>query len=59
MMGKFFDGAPNHQVVVQQARAEVAEENFRQAVDEMKVRMRRVKWWHKFVPFVIRIERRK
>lgn len=42
-----------------QARKELAAENFRAAVDAEKARLRKAKWWHKLLPFVIRIEGRK
>jgi hypothetical protein len=44
---------------ISQAHAEIEEENFRAKVAEEKARLRKAKWWHRFVPFVIRIEGRK
>jgi hypothetical protein len=42
-----------------QAREEIYEEDFRAAVDEMKTKLRRAKWWHTLIPWQIIIRRRK
>ena len=46
-----------------QARAELKLEDRRARIDAAKQRLREAKakrkWWHRLVPFVIRIERRK
>lgn len=48
--------------VIEQARNEILDEKFREAVEAEKLRIRladsRKKWWHKFVPFVVSIKRR-
>lgn len=44
--------------VIVQARAEIAEEKFRAAVDAAKVKIRARRWWHALVPFRIVILRR-
>lgn len=41
-----------------QARAELRAEEFREEVDRLKERLRSEKWWHRFVPFKIKIVRR-
>lgn len=45
------------------ARQEIRDENFRILVEEEKKRIRlelsSKKWWHRFVPFVVSIQRRK
>lgn len=40
------------------AKEEIKEEDFRKAVDDMKVKLRAKKWWHKLIPFKIIIIRR-
>lgn len=41
------------------ALRELHEEKFRAAVDAKKQELQREKWWHRWVPFTIKIERRK
>ena len=48
----------NKDEVLKQARAEVQEELFREAVDKEKERIRAVRWWHSFIPWKIIIIRR-
>jgi hypothetical protein len=41
-----------------QARDELREEHFREAVEKEKQRLRTARpWWTKFFPFIIKIER--
>lgn len=40
------------------ARQEIEQEKRRIAIDAAKERIRRAKWWHRFIHFTIRIERR-
>lgn len=44
--------------VMQEAQAEIDEENFRAAVDAAKVKIRARQWWHALIPFRIVILRR-
>jgi len=46
------------QIVMNQAKQEIAAEAFREAVDKEKSKIRATKWWHKFVPFKIIVIRR-
>lgn len=41
-----------------QARKEIEEEDFSEAVKRYKIKLREAKWWHKFVPFKILLVRR-
>ena len=40
------------------AKKEIEEEEFREAVDRYKIRLRQRKWWHALVPFKVLIVRR-
>lgn len=44
--------------VRKQAEKEIHEEDFRDAVDLYKMKLRQEKWWHRLVPFKILIVRR-
>ena len=44
--------------VREQAEDEIAEEDFNQAVADMKVKLRARRWWHALIPFRIVILRR-
>lgn len=45
--------------VRKQAEKELAEERHREAVDREKERLRRRKWWHRFIPKItIKVEKR-
>lgn len=46
-------------VIRKQAELEIAEENFAEAVKELKVKLRQAKWWHTIFPWQIIIRRRK
>jgi len=48
----------NKEDVIEQARKELDEEDFRRAVEKEKTKIRATKWWHKFVPFKIIVIRR-
>ena len=48
----------NKDELLKQAKAEVQEELFREAVDKEKERIRAVRWWHNFIPWKIIIIRR-
>ena len=45
--------------IKKKALEEIQREEFRKEVDAYKVKLRAAKWWHKLIPFTIRIERRK
>ena len=42
-----------------QANQEIAEEEFAEAVKELKIKLRQAKWWHSLFPWQIIIRRRK
>lgn len=42
----------------EKAKEEIEAEDFREAVDRMKVKLREGRWWHRFFPFVIIIRKR-
>jgi len=44
--------------VKRQAQKEIEEEEFAEAVERYKAKLRQQKWWHKFVPFKVLIVRR-
>lgn len=44
--------------IKEQALKELKEEQFREAVDKMKEKLKRAKWWHKLLPFKVIIIRR-
>ena len=44
--------------IIEIAKQEIRQEQWRQAVEKEKARLRAAKWWHKFVPFKITITRR-
>lgn len=45
--------------IKKQAEVELAEEDFAEAVKELKVKLRQEKWWHTLIPWQIIIRRRK
>lgn len=49
--------------VVREAQKQLNEETFQQAVDAEKelirIKRRNRRWWHAFIPFTFKIERRK
>jgi hypothetical protein len=49
----------NVQEIVQQAHAELCAEQTREAIDAMKIKLKKRKWWHKFFPVKISITRMK
>lgn len=44
--------------IKKQAELELQLEEFREAVDKYKAKLKKRKWWHNFVPFKIVIIRR-
>lgn len=56
------DDMNNLSDIEEQARKELAQEHYREEVEAAKQRIRdrinQRRWWHRFIPFTIRIERR-
>jgi len=44
--------------VRKQADKELDEEYFNQEVQDLKVQLRKAKWWHRLFPFIIKVQRR-
>lgn len=44
--------------IKEQALKELEEEEFRNAVEKEKEKIRATKWWHKFIPFKLVLIRR-
>lgn len=40
------------------AQKEIQEEDFRLAINEYKIKLRKAKWWHRLFPFKIVVIRR-
>ena len=59
LANNFQETSQTSEDAVKRAREEFEREQFRAEVDAYKAKLRAAKWWHKLIPFTIRIERRK
>lgn len=49
----------NIREIEKEAQREIRQEKIREMIEKRKDQLRREKWWHKLVPFEIKILRRK
>ncbi len=49
---------PDVNKIKEQAQKEIDQENFRTAVEAMKQKLKRRRWWHKLLPLKVVIVRR-